>query len=112
MEFSEQLLNQLIVAGGCSGAIYAYFGNKGLPASILAFMFAFIFRDVALGVAGGVLVLFLVLNVFGRGRAKSKPKPTSERSEDADVIDAEFSVVREEGNQWTNPVRHSKRFGS
>ncbi len=96
MEPSQEIVNQAIVAVGCGAAIYAYFGKQGLPAAILAFMFAWRHQQFALGISGGVLVLFVILNVINR---KTEPV-VKKHDDDSDIIDAEFEIVKPETEQW------------
>lgn len=86
---NDLLIDKLVVACGCGLALYAYFGRKGLPASILAVVISWLFKDVAIGIGGGILALYLILNVINKIQRNTEDDDENEE----DIIDVEFSVV-------------------
>ncbi len=88
---SEILIDKLVVAVGCGLSLYACFGRKGLPASILAVVIAWMYQYIAIGICGGLLALFLVLSII----EKKSNKEVKEENKD-EIIDVEFTVLGEE----------------
>lgn len=86
---SDLLIDKIVVACGCGLSLYVYFGRKGLPASILVMVISWLFKDVAIGIGGGILALYLILNVINKIQRKKKDDDEG----DEDIIDVEFTVV-------------------
>jgi len=88
----EALINRGIIAAGCGAALYSF--SRTLWAGILATVMAWMYRDIALAVAGGTLLLFLAMQFLSQRAIAPETEQKQKRAQDVEeVIDVEYEVL-------------------